>query len=560
LSLSLEEYRDLWQNGLRPGEVTPLGYPGWPEVGIAIVGDFAGIQSFVLRPVPGAGGAAKRLRSRSFRVSAYTELVARWCRGQLSAAQPRILYSAGGRFLIGASPIPGWRDLLRNMQKQVDDWAWQSFQGELVFHLAGAEFSSAKIPRAELEAALEARRNQPLAKTLWSNGKWNSSLFFHPALPAEAKCEACGMTQGVTRNSDGEDICDACSADEQRGFDLARATFARISNQDAGDLTALGTSLHLHQDRKGYGDDTWLSFGYRAPGAEPWYLLRHLPRDSNGNPLDFEQIAEHAAGSRKWLGYLRIDVDHAGHKFRHLEGDPARTWALSHLLHTFFAKEANDLLDGPRYQNIYAVYGGGDDLFVIGPWTDVLDYAETLRSMLTDVVGDALTFSAGVALAKPREHILSQAEFAHEQLDHAKNQLSYGRQCGRDQISALGAIADWKTLSGLLSTAKQVTKWVSDHQIPSSFLHQALQFHHTWKRSREEWGDKQTFRSVRFRPLLYYQIQRNLRPGPAKDWAQTLLASPSQWPWVDFIVRYAMLAAGGGEKDGGQPCRISKMQ
>lgn len=166
---SLNKYRDLWQKGLMPGQGAPEDYPGWPQSGIAIVGDFAGIQSFVLRPVPGAGGAAKRLRSRSFRVSAYTELVARWCRGQLSAAQPRILYSAGGRFLLGAGPIRGWRELLRNMQKQVDDWAWESFQGELVFHLAGAEFSSAKIPRAELEAELEVRRNRPLAETLLSN-------------------------------------------------------------------------------------------------------------------------------------------------------------------------------------------------------------------------------------------------------------------------------------------------------------------------------------------------------------------------------------------------------
>jgi CRISPR-associated protein Csm1 len=437
------------------------------------------------------------------------------------------------------------------MQKQVDAWAWESFQGELVFHLAGAEFASGKIPTKELEDQLEIRRSQPLAETLLNDERWNSSLFFHAARASEARCDACGMTQGVTRNADGENVCGACTRDEQSGFDLANAAFARISSHAAGDLTALGTSIHLHRDRTGHDSDTWLSFGERAPGMEPWYLLRHLPRDSNGSALDFEKIAEHAAGPRKWLGYLRIDVDHAGHRFRDLEGDPLRTWALSHLLNNLFAKEANDLLDKPEYENIYAVYGGGDDLFVIGPWNDVLDYAEKLRSMLTDLVGNALTFSAGLALAKPREHILTEAEFAHEQLQHAKSQLSYGRGCGRDQISALGAIADWTTFSGLLGTAKQVTEWVNKGQIPSSFLQQTLQFHHTWKLSREDSADKQTFKSVRFRPLLYYQIQRNLKPGPAKDWALTLLASPSQWPWVDLIVRYAMLASERREKDGG---------
>jgi hypothetical protein len=42
--------------------------PEWPQAGFAIEGDFSGIQKFVLRPVPGAGGAARRLRSRSFRL------------------------------------------------------------------------------------------------------------------------------------------------------------------------------------------------------------------------------------------------------------------------------------------------------------------------------------------------------------------------------------------------------------------------------------------------------------------------------------------------------------
>jgi hypothetical protein len=50
--------------------------PEWPQAGFAIEGDFSGIQKFVLRPLPGAGGAARRLRPRSFRVLALTRLVA----------------------------------------------------------------------------------------------------------------------------------------------------------------------------------------------------------------------------------------------------------------------------------------------------------------------------------------------------------------------------------------------------------------------------------------------------------------------------------------------------
>jgi hypothetical protein len=65
-------YYQMWRQG-NEGISVPEAYPGWPESGIALLGDFSGIQSFVFRPVPGTGGAARRLRSRSFRVSAYTE-------------------------------------------------------------------------------------------------------------------------------------------------------------------------------------------------------------------------------------------------------------------------------------------------------------------------------------------------------------------------------------------------------------------------------------------------------------------------------------------------------
>lgn len=194
-------YRNIWIGG--QGASPPAEYPGWPQSGVAFVGDFSGIQSFVLRPVPGARGAAKRLRSRSFQVSAYTELVARWCVQQLSDCQPRMLYSAGGRFLVGAGPLIGWPAKVREMQRAIDDWTWENFQGELVFHLVAAEFTSGRIPCAQLHTELETRRGQPLADVIRSKAKWVSSLFFHPAEPGEGRCQACGVTRTVKANPDG---------------------------------------------------------------------------------------------------------------------------------------------------------------------------------------------------------------------------------------------------------------------------------------------------------------------------------------------------------------------
>jgi CRISPR/Cas system-associated protein Cas10 (large subunit of type III CRISPR-Cas system) len=81
---------------------------------VAIEGDFAGIQTFILKPVPGAKGAAKRLRGRSFQVSALTALIAHYVQNSYPGA--RITYLAGGRFLLNAPEHEAWRTKLQSIQ------------------------------------------------------------------------------------------------------------------------------------------------------------------------------------------------------------------------------------------------------------------------------------------------------------------------------------------------------------------------------------------------------------------------------------------------------------
>jgi CRISPR-associated protein Csm1 len=218
------------------------------------------------------------------------------------------------------------------------------------------------------------------------------------------------------------------------------------------------------------------------------------------------------------------------------------------LLHLFFSSEANELLRS-QFSNIYTVFGGGDDLFVIGPWHEVLEFAFSLRLKFRALTNDALTFSAGMSLAKPRDHILTKAREAGDELETAKEQPAYGRHCGRDQIRALGVTCAWDDFARLLNQAKQVTAWLESREIPSRFLHQALELHHHWAEGRRKFPERDAANSVRYHPLLYYQILRNIKPGPASQWAHSLLHPPCDWPWADFIFRYAMLASKQGQEE-----------
>jgi CRISPR-associated protein Csm1 len=304
--------------------------------------------------------------------------------------------------------------------------------------------------------------------------------------------------------------------------------------------------MELCRNQAASADGEWLAFGPDTGNASRWHLLRHLPTYAGG-PLTFDEIAKSSTGARKYLGYLRIDGDGAGKHFRDLRGNPKRIWGLSRLLNVFFTETANELIS-KKFPYIYPVYGGGDDLFVVGPWNDLLDFSLELRLQLHALTRD-LTFSAGLSLAKAREHILTHANLAGQELESAKRGPAYSRSLGRDQIRALGATIDWETFARLLPLAKDVSGWIESKQMPNSFLQQVLRLHHYWHESYTKPKSRSTTPVERYKPLLYYQIQRNLKPGKPREWAEGLLKPDSLWPWANFIARYAMLAAKRGEAE-----------
>jgi CRISPR-associated protein Csm1 len=217
-------------------------------------------------------------------------------------------------------------------------------------------------------------------------------------------------------------------------------------------------------------------------------------------------------------------------EFRKLSGDPWRTWGLSRLLDDAFSSAVARLLKA-RFPNLYPVYGRGDDLFVIGPWNDVVDFAAAWRSEFRAISGNNLTFSAGIALAKPRQHILSKSEEA----EHALNEHAKGP---RDSIHALGATIPWSEFDDVRAGAGQLAAMHAGRQIKSALLHNIIDLHDRWQKGDERWHS-----------LLFYQLERNLT-GEAKSFVRRAFLSPGHlWKHAGFAVRYAMLHTAGEERN-----------
>jgi len=155
-----------WEGSVNAAEAKA---PEWPQAGFAIEGDFSGIQRFVLRPVPGAGGAARRLRARSFRVLAMTRLVADCVEQAFRDAGARLFYAAGGRFLVVARPCSDGPSRLAALQRALDDDLLREHRGELAFHLSGADFDDGRVPWAALIESMSRRKHTPLGEPFGRN-------------------------------------------------------------------------------------------------------------------------------------------------------------------------------------------------------------------------------------------------------------------------------------------------------------------------------------------------------------------------------------------------------
>ncbi len=176
------------------------------------------------------------------------------------------------------------------------------------------------------------------------------------------------------------------------------------------------------------------------------------------------------------LGVLKADVDQLGLLMACGLGDEeftlSRLATLSRQLHFFFTVYLPHLLKtNPQFRDVYTVFAGGDDLFLIGPWNRMIDLVEWLRERFAEYTcrNEHIHFSAGISLQKPNTPLSKLAKDAEEALERAKagnfNQGERGN-C----ITIFGETATWEEFTKLRKIRGHLQKWLEKHLINSAML------------------------------------------------------------------------------------------
>ncbi len=192
-------------------------------------------------------------------------------------------------------------------------------------------------------------------------------------------------------------------------------------------------------------------------GDLPHILAGHSPEAI----IDFDHLAVLAAertGTDK-LAALKMDVDNLGQLF--VRGLPerlrtiARVAALSRALKWFFEGYMNTLLregtftwldkhgqeqEATFWPNIYPIFSGGDDFFVVGAWDAVFAFAHTVHQEFTAFVANPdISLSGALLVIDPRFPVSRFAELAEERLEAAKHASTE-----KNRMHVFDRILPWK--------------------------------------------------------------------------------------------------------------------
>ena len=139
----------------------------------------------------------------------------------------------------------------------------------------------------------------------------------------------------------------------------------------------------------------------------------------------------------------------------------------------FFEKSIERLQQEQVFKDdINIIYAGGDDLFIVGQWDKVIDFAELIRQETVRLFAkDNISISGGIAIVKPKFPIAKAAELAGEAEDKAK-QFRNGE---KNAFHLLGKTVSWdKEFEYVKNYKQQFVGLHKKYDMSKSILHKLM--------------------------------------------------------------------------------------
>lgn len=411
------------------------------DVFLLYTADFSRIQKFLY--TVHTENALRSLRSRSF----FLELLMEHYLDELLAgcgvSRANLIYSGGGHCYALLPNTPAVLQTVAQWNRSFNGWLRQEFGTQLFLANAWTACSGNDLTNTPAEKSpykeLFRRVNRLLEQhkfhryTADDLRQLNSTV----AYPDGRECKVCGTSANLK-----DDLCPWCRLFVDLSIKIQKKNVLVVSRQasDADDCALPardGSSEYLSltdpvsaRKRLISGEPIVRVYTKNAPFTGLTYSTNLYVGDYAASN-SMEELADQSQGVRR-IAVCRMDVDNLGHAFisgfeQENEADPvkrmhyvtlSRTSAFSRQMSLFFKCYINSILEGLQ---VSIVYAGGDDVFLVGAWNDILEAAQRIQSNFTAFSCGALTLSAGIGIFDSHHPIRLSAEETAELEESAKH-------------------------------------------------------------------------------------------------------------------------------------------
>ncbi|MBA1336542.1 MAG: CRISPR-associated protein, Csm1 family [Firmicutes bacterium] len=498
-----------------------------------IKGDMSGIQEFIFN-IP-SKGAAKSLKGRSVYLSILAETIAHYLLDALDLKKANLLYCGGGNFYLLAPACKVAE--LEKAKKEILSTLLNVHEGDIYLALGSVFLSPKNFDNfSDLWDSVKKKVND-LKQKKWSELGLaeNYKKIFGPLDKGEGEkgiCKVCGTGSGRRKLEihNGEiEICSLCASFIDLTSQLRDAMYCRFV-----------PTQHLTTSAVNSYNDVLAMFGYRVEfltyrpeydnSDSLWYMLNstsfiqegcdgfkfgayNLPVNANGEITTFDELSSTSVkdgiGDKK-LGFLKLDVDNLGAIFA--LGFPnnksiSRITALSRMLSLYFEGYINKIIVENHWNNqLYVVFSGGDDTFVLGGWDAIFEFAGKFYEKFREYTchNSKLTFSAGIGIFKPHYPLTRAASITEEALEDAKRSemLDSGMPV-KNKVSFLGEVFNWEEFKYIERIKNLLERMMTDGGYGRGLLYKVSKSTLGFKRILKD-STKGKFDSIRFWRLAYY--------------------------------------------------------
>ncbi|MCX7974339.1 MAG: type III-A CRISPR-associated protein Cas10/Csm1 [Candidatus Aminicenantes bacterium] len=437
---------------------------------ILLGGDISGIQDFIYQVT--SEKALKGLRARSFYLQLISEMIAKKVLRDFDLTEVNLLYSGGGNFYLLLPMLTRAEDKIRAIQKEIEAVMLTAHNGKLsaVLSWLPVSYYDFFVDFARLwkeigkQLAIAKRKKFSSLLSPGEQTEYRERIFGPYDEGGEKKgCLICGEELDIQ-----SEYCSFCDSLIQLSNELKKAEAIIIypinepQNKDWSERPStwwqvaerLGYKYKLlgNEGASKYQKNSLIINSVNFVGRADGFLFVARKTNSSGEnePLTLENMAEAASGIKKW-GVLRADVDRLGELFQERLGENktiSRVSMLSSMLSLYFTARMSQLEKWVEQKRVspgladyvYTAYSGGDDLFLLGPWSVLCELAKVIRDDFDKFTCGRLTISAGIYYAPSKKYPVYQAaRMAGETEESAKN-------AGRNRINIFGESIPWEYL------------------------------------------------------------------------------------------------------------------